>query len=269
VTLTPEQMKLRQGKLTGSQVGTLIRGDEEQIYNLWRLVSGDPAAVESDFSDNWPVQLGVISEELNLKWYTKKHGPVTRQGEVVTHENGWAACTLDGWDVDNDIPIQCKHVIQYKNIDDVIDFYSPQHHWEMFVTRRKRIASSVIIGALEPAVNFVAYDDAYGDALYKRALAFMECVWSLTPPVMLPALSDPVRPEAFKTVDMTSNNSWASIAADWLQNKDGAKKFEDAKKSIKEMMAPDTGTAYGHGITAKKSKDGSVRIREGEPKNGK
>jgi len=269
VTLTPEQMKLRQGKLTGSQVGTLIRGTEEQIHDLWRLVSGDPSAVEPDFSDNWPVQLGTVSEELNLRWFAKKHGPVSRQGEVVTHENGWAACTLDGWDVSNDIPIQCKHVIQYKEIGDVLDWYSPQHHWEMFVTRRKRIASSVIIGALEPEVNFVPYDEAYGNALYRRAEQFMQCVWNLTPPVALPPLVDPVRPEDFKTVDMVGNNSWASMARDWLENKESAKKFEESKKAIKEMMAPDTGTAYGHGITAKRGKDGSVRIREGEPKNGK
>lgn len=269
MTLTPEQMKLRQGKLTASQVGILIRGDENQLHDLWRLISGDPAAVEPDFSDNWPVQLGVISEELNLRWYEKKHSPVSKQGEVITHENGWAACTLDGWDVDNDIPIQCKHVIQYKHIDDVLDWYAPQHHWEMFCTRRKRIASSVIIGALEPNVNFVSYDEAYGAALYKRAEQFMQHVWNLTPPVALPELADPVRPEAMRTVDMVGNNSWSALATDYLENKDGAKKFEDSKKAIKEMMAPDVGTAHGYGITAKRAKDGSVRIKEGEPKRGK
>lgn len=269
MSLTVEQKKLRQGKLTASSIGKLIRGDEKEIYDLWRMVSGDPSYEEPDFSDNWPVQLGTISEELNLKWFAKKFGGVSRQGEVIAHENGWAACTLDGWSVENDIPIQCKHVIQYKDIDDVIDWYSPQHHWEMFVTGRKRIASSVIIGALEPVVNFIACDESYLAAILKRAEQFMACVNNMTPPVEFGHIADPVRPEDFKTVSMIGNNSWASLASDWLLNKDGAKKFEEAKEGIKKMLAPDTGTAWGYGIKAKRAKDNSVRITEGEPKNVK
>lgn len=267
--LTQEQRKLRQGKLTASQIGLLIRGDEKELHDLWRLVSGDPAAIEPDFSDNWPVQLGTISEELNLLWFAKKHGAVSRQGEVVTHTNGWAACTLDGWDVSNDMPIQCKHCIQYKHIDDILDWYAPQHHWEMFVTGRKRIASSVIIGALEPVVNFIPFDEAYGAAILKRAEQFMECVNNLTHPVVLPSIAPPVNPDALQTVDMTGNNGWGAFAEDYKTHKENAKKFEEAKEGIKKLFAPDTGTAHGYGVIAKRAKDNSIRIREGELKNGK
>lgn len=264
--LTEEQKKLRTGKLTASQIGILVRGNEEQLIDLWRCVSGDPAWEEPDFSNNFPVQLGIVTEKINLDWFQKKYGTVSRRGEVVTHENGWGACTLDGWSDEYDCPLEAKQSIQYKDINDIIDFYSPQLHWQGFVSGRKRMGISVIIGALEPDVNFIAYDEAYGAALYKRAEQFMQHVWNLTPPVALPELADPVRPEAMRTVDMVGNNSWSTTAVDWLQNKEGAKKFEEAKKTIKEMMAPDVGTAHGHGITAKRAKDGSVRIKEGEPK---
>lgn len=259
MTLTPEQIKARQGKLTASSIGTLLRGDETQIYDLWRQVSGDPTWQEPDFSDNWPVQLGVISEELNLKWFAKKHAPVSRQGEVVTHPNDWAACTLDGWA--NDLPIQAKHVIQYKKIADVLDWYAPQHHWEMYVTGTKKIYSSVIIGALEPEVTIVEWDDAYGEALIKRARDFMDAVWNLCPPVKLPELAAPVRPENFRTVSMEGNNLWADAATDWLANVDGAKKFEEAKETIKSLIEPDVGTATGYGIIARRAKNSAVTIR--------
>lgn len=265
MALTPKQMKERQGKLTASQIGILLRGDETSIYNLWRLVSGDPTCEEPDFSDNWAVQLGVASEALNIDWYRKKVGPVSRCGEVVTHENGWAACTLDGWDIDNDIPVEAKHVIQYKKLNDVIDWYMPQLHWQGLVTGRKRMAISVIIGALEPQVEFIPYDEAYGQALYKRAEDFMSCVQTMTPPVKLPELKSPVRPEDYRTESMLGNNTWAASAADWLSNKEGAEKFETSKKSLKDLIAPDVGLAYGYGIFAKRSKNGAITIKEGEP----
>lgn len=265
MSLTPEQKAARKGKLTASMIGMLMRGDETEIYNLWRLVSGDPSYEEPDFSDNWPVQLGVASEAINIEWYRKKIGPVSRCGEVVTHANGWAACTLDGWDVDNAIPIQAKHVIQYKKIGDVLDFYAPQHHWEMFVNKTKRIGSTVIIGSLEPVVNFVPYDEEYGAAIYKRAESFMNCVQTMTPPVKLPELKAPVRPEDYRTESMLGNNEFAAFAADWLENKEANEKFEASKIGIKSLIAPDVGLAYGYGIKAKRDKRGSITIKEGEP----
>lgn len=264
MSLTPEQRALRVGKLTASSIGTLLRGSEEDLLNLWRTVSGDPNYVEPDFSDNWPVQLGVITEELNLNWFAKKNGAVSRRGEVVTHANGWAACTLDGWSVDHDAPIQAKHCIQYKKLPDILDWYAPQFHWEMFVTNRKKICTSVIIGALEPQVTILEYDEAYGAALVKRAEDFMNCVWNLTPPVKAPEIAAPVRREEWRTVAMEGNNEWAHAAVDWLANKDPAEKFEAAKEIIKDMMAADVGIAHGYGIIAKRAKNSAISIKEGE-----
>lgn len=260
--LTAEQRAERIGKLTASSVGTLMRGDEQELLNLWRMISGDPNYVEPDFSDNWPAQLGSVTEELNLDWFAKKHGSVSRRGEVVTHENKWAACTLDGWSGQYNAPIQCKHVIQYKKLPDVLDWYAPQLHWEMYVTGRKKACTSIIIGSLEPQVDIIDYDEAYGAALLKRAEDFMQCVWNLKPPVKIPEIAAPVRREEWRTVDMSGSNEWGSAAADWLGNKDGAEIFENSKTAIKALIEPDVGIAYGYGIMAKRAKNSSITIRE-------
>lgn len=267
MSLTPQQRKERLGKLTASQIGILIRGDENAIINLWREVSGDPSFIELDFSDNWPVQLGTITERLNLDWFVKKNGAVSRRGEVVVHNNGWAACTLDAWSIDHDIPVEAKHVIQYKKMPDVLDWYAPQFHWQMFVTGRKRVAASVIIGSLEPQVTFVSYDESYGAAIVKRAEDFMECVRNMVMPVKQPEIAVPVRLEDMRTEDMIGNNEWAAAAADWLGNKDASKKFEDSKDAIKALIKPDVGNAFGYGIQARKDKKGAVTIsQQKEPK---
>src|SRR5678815_3684349 len=110
--LTPEQLAAREGKLTGSMVAALMTGDQQKLLNAWRLLIGDTEYVVEDLSGIWAVQLGAITEALNLRWYELKTGrPITRAGEVVVHPKiPWAACTLDGWDDAIPGPIECKHV---------------------------------------------------------------------------------------------------------------------------------------------------------------
>ena len=59
---------------------------------------------------------------------------------------------------------------------------------------------------------------------------------------------------------MSESNLWASAALDWLANKDAAKTFEKAAKSLKALIEPDVGKATGHGIVIKRSKAGSLTI---------
>src|SRR5208337_2450199 len=112
MALTAKQQEAREGKITASQVGVLMSGDPLKVLNLWKLHIGDPSYEEPDLSGVWPVRLGEATEALNLEFYGRRCGTtVSRMGEVVTMPSvEWAACTLDGWDNNNDIPIECKHV---------------------------------------------------------------------------------------------------------------------------------------------------------------
>src|SRR5271167_3078968 len=104
--LTQKQRDLRDGKLTASQIGALMSGDQAKILNLWRFHIGDPAYVEDDLSGVWPVRLGEVTEAVNLEWYGRSHGTtVSRMGEVVQGPQTWMAATLDGWDTCRNIPI--------------------------------------------------------------------------------------------------------------------------------------------------------------------
>ena len=132
--LSPTQLAARENKLTASRVAALMTGNADKILNLWRELVGDPAFVPEDLSDVWPVRLGEATEHLNVAWYAKKHGEVSRKGEVVVGNPDWMAATLDGWDVARGCPLEAKHVGGREPLETIISRYQSQMHWQMMVT---------------------------------------------------------------------------------------------------------------------------------------
>lgn len=259
--LSPTQIKARDGKLTASRVACLMTGDAEKILNLWNELVGG-AYVEEDLSGVWPVQLGSHTESLNLDWYERRTGrSLSRRGDVVCHPLfDWAAATLDGFDDELSAPVECKHVGGFEKTATIIERYFPQCHWQMIVTGTKRCVMSIIEGAREPVIEMVEYDAEYAAELCSRADQFMECVRTMTPPVVLDPVAAPVKAE--KTYDMTGNNEWGSEAVTWLTTRQAAKDNAAADKAIKKLVPADAIKAAGHGISVSRNKAGSLSIKE-------
>lgn len=257
--LSPIQLKAREGRLTASAVSCLMTGDTQKIHALWRrLAFNEP---EEDLSEVWPVQLGSWTEPLNIRWFERKYGPVSRCGDVVIHpEYDWAACTLDGWSEQHECPIECKHVGGRELRETVIDRYQPQMHWQMMVTGTTQCAISIIEGANEPVVDFINYEPEYGKELMARASAFMLCVSTMTPPVEIAPVLPPVN--AVKTYDMTGNNSWASEAYTFITTRQPRKDNEAAEKALKALVPADAIVCTGHGVQIKRNRAGSLSLRE-------
>lgn len=255
--LSPIQLKAREGRLTASAVACLMEGDNPKIHALWqRLVNGDP---DEDLSDVWPVQLGACTEGLNLDWFERKYGPVSRRGEVVTKDD-WMAATLDGWSEQHSCPVECKHVGGRELRETIISRYQPQMHWQMIVTGARQCAISIIEAAAEPVVDFIDYEPQYAAELLIRATAFMVCVKTLTPPVEIAPVHAPVIP--VKTYDMTGNNKWSSEAYTWITTRQPAKDNDAAQKALKEMVPADAIVCTGHGVQIKRNRAGSLSLRE-------
>lgn len=258
--LSPAQIIARDNKLTASRVACLMTGDQQAIMNLWREMVGDPDFVAEDLSGVWAVQLGSHTESLNLDWFQRKHGDVLRRGDVVTHANGWAACTLDGWSWKHDCPVECKHVGGREPLETIIVRYMPQMHWQMFVCGAEQCALSVIMGAAEPIIEIIPRNAEYGNTLFDRALAFMQSVWDLTPPFALAPIAAPVKAE--KTYEMTGNNGWAANAATWITTRQARKDNEAAEKELKALVPPDAARCFGHSIEIKRDRAGRLSVKE-------
>ena len=263
MALTKEQLALRKGKMTGSQANILMRGDPYEITDLWKMHIGDPSYVEVDFTDNWPVRLGELTETLNLEWASRKYGPVTRQGEVVVGVGSlaWTAATLDGWLHARSCPIEAKCVNGRNTIDDVIPRYLPQITWQMMVTKTTECALSVIVGGAEPVIEFVPLNRQYARALWMRAQAFWTCVKTKTPPVELPAAMEPP-PIPTREYDMTSNETWQRNAQTWIQAYGAAQTAKECEKALKAIVPPDAKLASGHGVIIVRNRTGAMSLRE-------
>jgi predicted phage-related endonuclease len=236
-----------------------MNGNSEGILRLWKEMIGE--AVEEDLSDVWAVQLGSTTEGLNLEWFERRYGTtVTRRGEVVIGQHEWMAATLDGWDIVNNCPIECKHVGGFEKFEVIVSRYQPQMQWQMLVTGARECALSVIMGASEPVVEFVNRDDEYIREMVSRGQQFMAYVERRTPPVTLPAVPPPI--DVSKYYDMTGRNEWANAAATWLATKATARECADAEKYLKSIVPPDARKCTGYGVSITRDRAGRLSLRE-------
>jgi len=249
----------RRTGIGGSDAARIMAGE---VFPLWLEKTG--RAEPEDLSDVLPVQIGTVTEPLNLHWFAKSTGKtVTHEGESRHHAAyPWMRCTLDGLTDNGTAIVQAKHVNQFSKIDEVTQKYMPQIHHEMAVCGVERAYLSVFIGTFTHEVVEVALDDFYLAQLIDRERAFWAAVESDTPPEGSEPIAPPALPSEFRQVDMTGNNLWASSAADWLANKAGAATFKTAEKSLKELVEADVNHASGHGIVIKRSKATALSIKE-------
>ena len=80
----------------GSDVRIIMGDDEGALLRLWREKRGE--AELEDLSGNLIVQLGLVTEELNRRWYEANTGQVITDIQKHIRHPGlrWMAATLDG-----------------------------------------------------------------------------------------------------------------------------------------------------------------------------
>lgn len=263
IGLSPEALAKRKNYIGGSDANIILGGDPRAIHDLWMQKTG--RAEPEDLSNVLPVVMGSFTEELNRYWYERQ------TGRAVTNDGLWVigreyqSATLDGETVTEagePAIFEAKHVNAFSKVEDVVQRYMPQLHHNMNCAGRSFAVLSVFLGTQAWECFEIALDGRYLDALNEHEAAFWEAVTGDHPPVDLPTVAPPVLPSKYRTIDMTGSNEWASLAADWLDNRAAAKTFEAAVKGIKALVEPDVGNASGHGIQAKRSKAGALTISE-------
>lgn len=254
MALTKEALIERRKGLGGSDA-IKIMGTDEDWYALWLDKTG--RIEPEDLSAVFAVQLGTVTEELNLDWYTLKTGqPVIRRGEVVIcPDYALLRCTLDGFDASKPAVIQAKHVNGFSKLPDVINRYTPQVIHEMICTQAPNGFLSVIIGTNEPVVVDIPYDDFYASEYTDRCRLFWSYVEQDKEPTGAPKAPEPPIPlDKMRVVDMTGNNLWSDLANRWLETEAPAKAFAKAVTDVKALVEKDVREASGYGIIA--SRDG-------------
>src|SRR3954454_24747754 len=86
----------RQNFIGGSDARIIMGKDEKALLRLWREKRGEAGAL--DLSGVLIVQLGLVTEDLNRRWYESNSGHriCDVQRHAIHRTMPWMAATLDG-----------------------------------------------------------------------------------------------------------------------------------------------------------------------------
>lgn len=262
MALTAEQIIERKTRIGGSDAGKIVSG---LWHELWLEKTG--RAEPEDLTWVLPVQLGILTEPLNIAFYEHATGHrVFGQGEVYLHpDHPFIGCTLDGLTLIEDKPaiIQCKHVSAFAKIEEVEQRYYAQCAHEMLCTGASSAYLSVFMGTLKHEIVLIGRDRDYTNRLLELEREFWSFVERDEPPPRGADLVMPVKPETYRTIDFTGSNEWTASAVDWIETNSAAKRNDKAAKALRAMVEPDVGLAIGAGVEVKRAKDGkALYLRE-------
>jgi predicted phage-related endonuclease len=249
----------RQRFIGGSDARIIMGDDEPGLVRLWREKRGE--VEPEDLSGNLIVQLGLVTENLNRRWYERNSGQAVKnvQRHLQHPVLRWMAATLDGLIEETGAVFEAKFMLPWSFTEEGAAVkYMPQLQHNMWVANAKSAVLSIITGGGKWVEIAVTADPLYQHLLLTAEKKFWRCVESGEPPRLFTI--EPPRPRlaAVRVVDMSASNSWAQLAGMFRQTRQAYLEHEKSKAELKNLMPEDAKEAIGHGIRAKRSKSGAV-----------
>jgi predicted phage-related endonuclease len=252
-------LAIRRSFIGGSDARIVMGNDETALLRLWREKRGE--AEPEDLSGNLIVQLGVVTEELNRRWYELNTGQVITdiQRRIRHAAVRWMAATLDGRVESSGAVFEAKFMLPWSFSEEAAaEKYMPQLQHNMWVVASKAAVLSVITGGGKWVEIKTNADPLYQHLIVTAERKFWRCVENGEPPRLFGA--EPPRPriEAIRIVDMSASNAWADFSGIFARTRAAHLEHEQAKAELKSLIPEDAKEAIGHGVRAKRSKSGAV-----------
>ncbi len=243
----------------GSDSRIIMGADEAALVRLWREKRGE--AEPEDLSGNLIVQLGLVTEDLNRRWYEANTGQVIVDMQQRVHHPAlkWMAATLDGRVEGSDAVFESKFMLPWSFSEEAAAAkYMPQLQHNMWVVAARTAVLSIITGGGKWVELVVHADPLYQHLIVTAERKFWRCIENGESPQLFGV--DPPKPkiEAIRIVDMNTSNAWAEFAAVFAQTRSAHLEHEQAKTELKGLMPEDAKEAIGHGVRGKRSKSGAV-----------
>ncbi len=251
--------KNRRSLVGGSDARIIMGDDQEALLRLWREKRGE--VEPKDLSGNLLVQLGVVTENLNRRWYEANTGQVISDVQrVVWHPTvRWMGATLDGRVEGSGAVFESKFMLPWSFSEDAAaEKYMPQLQHNMWVVAAKTAVLSVITGGVKWVEIIVHADPLYQHLIVTAERKFWRCVENGEVPTLFGVEPPKPRIEAVRVVDMSSSNAWAEFATSFARTQPPYLEHEKAKAELKTLMPEDAQQAIGHGVRAKRSKSGAI-----------
>ena len=233
--------------------------DEDALLLLWREKRGE--VEPKDLSGNLIVQLGVVTEDLNRRWYEANTGQViTDIQRWIRHPIlRWMGATLDGRIQGSEAVFEAKFMLPWSFSEEAaVVKYMPQLQHNMWMVTARSAVLSVITGGGKWVEIKTHADPLYQHLIVTAERKFWRCVESGETPTLFGVEPPKPRIEAVRIVDMTSSNAWAEFAAIFSRTRSAHLEHEQAKAELKSLVPEDAQQAIGHGVRAKRSKSGAI-----------
>lgn len=243
----------------GSDARIIMGRDDKALQRLWREKRGDAAGV--DLSGELIVQLGLVTEDLNRRWFERQsgHRVVAVQRHVIHRAFPWMAATLDGLVEAIGAVFEAKFMLPWAFSEEAAaEKHMAQLQHNMLVAETKMAVLSIINGGGKWVELMIEADPIYQTVLIAAEKAFWHAVKTGEPPALFDCEPPKPRIEAVRVVDMSASNSWAEFASLYLETRKAHLDHERAKTELKVLMPEDAKEAMGHGIRTKRSKSGAV-----------
>ena len=243
----------------GSDARTIMGKDEGALSRLWREKRGE--AEPEDLSGNLIVQLGVVTEDLNRRWYEANSGQtITDVQKHIRHPGlRWMAATLDGRVEASGAVFEAKFMLPWSFSEEAAaEKYMPQLQHNMWVVAARTAVLSIITGGGKWVEIKTHADPLYQHLIVTAERKFWRCVESGEPPTLFGIEPPKPRLDAVRIVDMSASNAWAEFAAIFSRTRPAYLEHEQAKSELKSLVPDDAQQAIGHGIRARRSKSGAV-----------
>nr|WP_244553352.1 YqaJ viral recombinase family protein [Bradyrhizobium erythrophlei] len=243
----------------GSDARIIMGDDQAELLRLWREKRGE--AEPQDFSRNLIVQLGVVTEELNRRWYESNTGQTVKdtQKRLRHPVHKWMAATVDGIVESNGAVYEAKFMLPWSFSEEAAaEKHMAQLQHNMWVANTRNAVLSIITGGGKWVEIQTGADPLYQHLLLTAEKKFWRCVQSGETPHLFGLEPPRSRLEAVRVVDMSSSNSWAELAVVYRRTKAAYEEHEASKADLKKLVPEDAREALGHGLKAKRSKSGAV-----------
>jgi predicted phage-related endonuclease len=243
----------------GSDARIIMGKDEKALLRLWKEKRGEGSLV--DLSGVLIVQLGLVTEDLNRRWYELNSGHrISDVQRHATHKSiPYMAATLDGLVKETGAVFEAKFMLPWSFTEEgAAEKHMAQLQHNMLVVGTKKSVLSIINGGGKWIEISIEADPIYQTILIAAEKAFWRAVKTGETPALFDCEPPKPRIEAVRVVDMNASNSWAEFAGLFRETQGAHTDHERAKSELKTLMPEDAKEAMGHGIRAKRSKSGAI-----------
>lgn len=237
-------------------------GDARDIItNNWGFLLAYKSGRCGEGSRSWMMQMGNAIEPIHLDWIRDNPpdplkeagfefvGP--RQAEFMIRPKEIAlpfVSHVDDMisDGKSNYPVEVKWTNRWETLEEALDWYMPQIQHHLIASQSPRLWFSVAIKGQEPQGCWVGYSADWGKAYIERVKAFDQALRNGDIPdrpakkagrieEYIPKdISEMIPIDDKVTRNLTGNNAFTDLAYDYVNNEEAAKKFEAAKKTLKE-----------------------------------